>query len=50
MVTYLAEIVPGQYVIKTMQAQSQVEPVVIANARQVGSTRQTNLQAISHQV
>ena len=38
MVTYLAEVVPGQYLIKTMQAQSSAEPVVIANARKVGGT------------
>lgn len=36
MVSYLAEITPGQYVIKTMQAQSSGEAVVIANARQIG--------------
>jgi hypothetical protein len=38
MVSYLAEITPGQYVIKTMQAQSSLEPVVIANARYIGGT------------
>jgi hypothetical protein len=29
---------PSQYVVKTMQAQSQVEPVVIANAKKSGNT------------
>lgn len=42
MVTYLAEVVPGQYVIKTMQAQSKSEPVVIANARKVSETWEVN--------
>lgn len=38
MVTYLAEVVPGQYIIKTMQTQNQAEPISIASARHIGGT------------
>lgn len=38
LVTYMAETVPGQYVIKTMQAKSDKEPVDIARANYQGGT------------
>lgn len=38
LVTYMAEMTPGQYMIKTMQAKSANEPIVIARASYTGTT------------